>query len=146
VSREGWLLLVLVRSPLLRTLCQFKRILIATVQQMLWMVSRTSLLWLAAQLVSIRPQYSARHAVLYSGRLNILKLRLAALKSKRCKLGPENDVFCPEAFLNVVADKLAYTATMFLNIELLDQFFYQVRTIPSSLASPDNNGCFCILF
>ena len=46
-------------------------------------------------------------------------------------MGPQNDVFCPEAFLNVVADKLAYTATMFLNIELLDQFFYQVRIILS---------------
>jgi len=56
------------------------------------------------------------------------------LKSKRCRAGPESDVFCPEAFLNVVADKLAYTATMFLNIELLDQFFYQFpREIDSRL-------------
>jgi dynamin-like GTPase MGM1, mitochondrial len=66
--------------------------------------------------------------MLYSDRLSILKLRLAALRSKRCRVGPENDVFCPEAFLNVVADKLAYTSAMFLNIELLDQFFYQVTT------------------
>lgn len=63
--------------------------------------------------------------MLYSERLGILKLRLAALKSKRCRAGPENDALCPEAFLNVVADKLAYTSTMFINIELLDQFFYQ---------------------
>ena len=64
--------------------------------------------------------------MMYSDRLSILKLRLAALKSKRCKGGPENDVLCPEVFLNVVADKLAYTSTMFINIELLDHFFYQV--------------------
>lgn len=64
--------------------------------------------------------------MLYSDRLNILKLRLAALKSKRCRAGPENDALCPEAFLNVVADKLAYTSAMFIHIELLDQFFYQV--------------------
>jgi len=64
--------------------------------------------------------------MLYSDRLGILKLRLAALNSKRCRAGPENDLLCPEAFLNVVADKLAYTSTMFINIELLDQFFYQV--------------------
>jgi len=70
---------------------------------------------------------SARHAMLYSERLNILKLRLAALKSKRCKAGPNQDLLCPEAFLNVVAEKLAYTSAMFINIELLDQFFYQVR-------------------
>jgi hypothetical protein len=65
--------------------------------------------------------------MLYSDRLSILKLRLIALKSKRCKAGPANDVLCPEAFLNVVADKLAHTSAMFINIELLDQFFYQVR-------------------
>ncbi|KAG6330419.1 hypothetical protein ID866_8671 [Astraeus odoratus] len=76
----------------------------------------------------------ARHAMLYGDRLATLKLRLAALKSKRCKAGPENDVFCPEVFLNVVADKLAYTSTMFINIELLDHFFYQFpREIDSRL-------------
>ena len=72
--------------------------------------------------------------MLYSERLNILKLRLAALMSKRCRAGPENDAICPEAFLSVVADKLAYTAAMFINIELLDQFFYQFpREIDSRL-------------
>jgi len=76
----------------------------------------------------------ARHAMLYSDRLSILKLRLAALKSKRCRAGPDNDVLCPEVFLNVIADKLAYTSTMFINIELLDQFFYQFpREIDSRL-------------
>ncbi|THH30985.1 hypothetical protein EUX98_g3229 [Antrodiella citrinella] len=76
----------------------------------------------------------ARHAMLYSDRIGILKLRLAALKSKRCRGGPENDLLCPEAFLNVVADKLAYTSAMFINIELLDQFFYQFpREIDSRL-------------
>ncbi|TFY72269.1 hypothetical protein EVG20_g738 [Dentipellis fragilis] len=76
----------------------------------------------------------ARHAALYTDRLSTLKLRLAALKSKRCRSGPENDMLCPEAFLNVVADKLAYTSAMFINIELLDQFFYQFpREIDSRL-------------
>jgi hypothetical protein len=63
----------------------------------------------------------------YNERSNILKLRLAALRSKRCKAGPNQNILCPEAFLNVVAEKLAYTSAMFINIELLDQFFYQVR-------------------
>ncbi|KAL1949659.1 hypothetical protein VTO73DRAFT_8540 [Trametes versicolor] len=76
----------------------------------------------------------ARHAMLYNDRIGILKLRLVALKSKRCKAGPESDVLCPEAFLNVVADKLAYTSAMFINIELLDHFFYQFpREIDSRL-------------
>jgi len=64
--------------------------------------------------------------MLYGERSNILKLRLAALRSKRCRAGPGQDLFCPEAFLNVVAEKLAYTSAMFINIELLDHFFYQV--------------------
>lgn len=73
------------------------------------------------------PSSPGRIAAVFSDRLGILKLRQAALKSRRCRLGPEQKAFCPEAFLNVVADKLAYTSTMFINIELLEQFFYQVR-------------------
>ncbi|PPQ90994.1 hypothetical protein CVT25_013919 [Psilocybe cyanescens] len=76
----------------------------------------------------------ARYAMMYSDRIGVLKLRLMALKSKRCRAGPQSEVFCPEAFLNVVADKLAYTSAMFINIELLDQFFYQFpREIDSRL-------------
>ncbi|KAJ2929270.1 hypothetical protein H1R20_g7838, partial [Candolleomyces eurysporus] len=76
----------------------------------------------------------ARVAMMYSERLHILKLRLAALKSKRCKAGPQSEAFCPEAFLNVVADKLAYTSSLFINIELLEHFFYQFpREIDSRL-------------
>ncbi|WVQ62293.1 uncharacterized protein L199_000432 [Kwoniella botswanensis] len=66
-----------------------------------------------------------RHALLLSNRLSLLKLRQQALKSRRCRSGPDQSAFCPEAFLAVVADKLAYTSTMFINIELLEQFFYQ---------------------
>ena len=75
----------------------------------------------------------ARHAMLYNERSNILKLRLAALKSRRCKAGPSQDALCPEAFLNVVAEKLAHTSAMFINIELLDQFFYQVSALVAGL-------------
>ncbi|KAI0280756.1 hypothetical protein BGY98DRAFT_961664 [Russula aff. rugulosa BPL654] len=61
----------------------------------------------------------ARHAALYTDRLGVLKFRIAALKSKRCKAGPESDLLCPEAFLNVVADKLAHTSTMEIDSRLL---------------------------
>ena len=73
--------------------------------------------------------------MMFNDRIGILKLRLAALKSKRCKAGPESDVLCPEAFLNVVADKLAYTSTMFINIELLEDFFYQVNPVSLMLTA-----------
>ncbi|WFD18879.1 mitochondrial dynamin GTPase Msp1 [Malassezia caprae] len=67
----------------------------------------------------------AREARFLQDRADILRLRMAALKSGRCKAGPESQAFCPETFLNVVADKLTYTAVMFINIELLAEFFYQ---------------------
>lgn len=92
----------------------------------------------------------ARHALLLQDRLSIIKLRKQALRSRRCKSGPDEKAFCPEAFLNAVADKLAYTSTMFISsstrnlvlwlpqttddlssvsvladVELLDPFFYQ---------------------
>lgn len=51
-----------------------------------------------------------------SSRSSILRLRLLALKSRRCKSGPDAKAFCPEAFLNVVADKLSHTAVQFINV------------------------------
>ncbi|KAL1406192.1 mitochondrial dynamin GTPase Msp1 [Vanrija albida] len=66
-----------------------------------------------------------RHALLLSNRLALLKMRQQAIRSKRCRVGPDQAAFCPEVFLSVVAEKLAYTSTMFINIELLEQFFYQ---------------------
>jgi dynamin-like GTPase MGM1, mitochondrial len=86
--------------------------------------------FIALMLVGCSSRTPARVATRYANRIDILKLRLAALKSKRCRAGPENDIFCPEAFLNCVADKLAHTSTMFINIELLEDFFYQVRFVP----------------
>ncbi|GAA5834722.1 hypothetical protein JCM5353_007438 [Sporobolomyces roseus] len=67
----------------------------------------------------------AREAMFLSSRSSILRLRLLSLKSRRCKAGPEQKAFCPEAFLNVVADKLSSSAVQFINIELLVEFFYQ---------------------
>ncbi|TNY17908.1 P-loop containing nucleoside triphosphate hydrolase protein [Rhodotorula diobovata] len=67
----------------------------------------------------------AREAMFLSSRSSILRLRVLALKSRRCKAGPEQKAFCPEAFLDVVADKLSSTAVQFINIELLVEFFYQ---------------------
>ncbi|CAO1624084.1 unnamed protein product [Sympodiomycopsis kandeliae] len=83
----------------------------------------------------LRPDYNsalllkAREAKFLQSRLDILKLRMAALKSKKCKAStePNTKFICPEIFLNVVADKLVYTSTMFINIELLSEFFYQFK-------------------
>lgn len=58
---------------------------------------------------------SARNAHAFQDRLSVLHLRKLALRSKRCKAGPDEKAFCPEAFLNAVADKLAYTSVMFIS-------------------------------
>ncbi|PKI84243.1 Mgm1p [Malassezia vespertilionis] len=67
----------------------------------------------------------AREARFLENRAGILHMRMLALRSRRCKAGPQSKVFCPETFLDVVADKLTQTAVMFINIELLAEFFYQ---------------------
>ena len=50
-------------------------------------------------------------------------MRLLAVKSKNCT-SKSNKYRCPEIFLDVVADKLTSTAVLFLNVELLSEFYY----------------------
>jgi len=50
-------------------------------------------------------------------------MRLMAVKSKQCAT-KSNKYYCPEIFLDVVADKLTSTAVLFLNVELLSEFYY----------------------
>jgi dynamin-like GTPase MGM1, mitochondrial len=50
-------------------------------------------------------------------------MRMMAVKSKQCA-SPKNKYYCPEVFLNAAASKLASTAVLFLNVELLSEFYY----------------------
>jgi dynamin-like GTPase MGM1, mitochondrial len=50
-------------------------------------------------------------------------MRLAAVKSRQCA-SQKNKYYCPEVFLDIVADKLTSTAVLFLNVELLSEFYY----------------------
>lgn len=65
-----------------------------------------------------------KEALFLRDRQTILNLRLKALKSNGCKV-KENKFKCPEVFLNVVNEKLTTTAVLFLNVELLSDFFYK---------------------
>ncbi|KAH3672831.1 hypothetical protein WICMUC_004053 [Wickerhamomyces mucosus] len=65
-----------------------------------------------------------REALFLRDRITILNLRLKALKSNSCKV-KDNKFKCPEVFLNVVNEKLTTTAVLFLNVELLTDFFYK---------------------
>lgn len=59
-------------------------------------------------------------------------MRLMAVKSKQCA-SKKNKYYCPEIFLDAVADKLTTTADLFLDAELLSKFFYQVCFAPLRL-------------
>ncbi|KAF9161129.1 dynamin-like GTPase mgm1 [Actinomortierella ambigua] len=80
---------------------------------------------------AIRPHYNpkllnkAREALALRDRALILKYRLSALKSKTCK-SSKNKTQCPEAFLAVVSEKLAYTSVMFIQVELMNEFVFQL--------------------
>ncbi|RFU34993.1 hypothetical protein B7463_g1393, partial [Scytalidium lignicola] len=64
-----------------------------------------------------------REAVFLQDRASILKMRLMAVKSKQCA-NLKNKYYCPEVFLDVVSTKLTQTAVLFLNVELLSEFYY----------------------
>lgn len=56
-------------------------------------------------------------------RADVIKMRLLAVRSKQCA-NKRNKYYCPEVFLDAVADKLTSTAVLFLNVELLSEFYY----------------------
>ncbi|KAG0684349.1 dynamin-like GTPase mgm1 [Pichia californica] len=64
-----------------------------------------------------------REAIFLNDRLTILNMRIKSLQSSTCK-HKENKFKCPEIFLDVVAEKLTQTAILFLNVELLSDFYY----------------------
>ena len=68
---------------------------------------------------------TGREAVFLRDRIDVLKLRLTAIKSKQCA-NKKNKYHCPEVFLDAVADKLTTTADLFLDAELLSKFYYIV--------------------
>lgn len=66
---------------------------------------------------------AGREAVFLRDRADIIKMRLLAVKAKQCA-NPKNKYHCPEVFLDAAATKLASTAVLFLNVELLSEFYY----------------------
>ncbi|KAI4180805.1 MAG: hypothetical protein LQ346_006914 [Caloplaca aetnensis] len=68
-----------------------------------------------------------REALFLRDRASLLSMRLGALKSPPCSTShpaPTAKYACPEIFLDVVASKLTATAVLFLNVELLSEFYY----------------------
>lgn len=65
-----------------------------------------------------------KEALFLKKRLNILKLRYKTILNSRLCKNKENKYYCPEIFLNAVASKIASNAVLFLNVELLNDFYY----------------------
>ncbi|KAJ3015029.1 UNVERIFIED_CONTAM: dynamin-like GTPase mgm1 [Siphonaria sp. JEL0065] len=68
---------------------------------------------------------SAREALRLQKHISTLQGRLGALRSRQCAISA-NKSCCPEALLEVLAEKLTYTAVMFIYVELLNEFFFQM--------------------
>lgn len=80
-----------------------------------------------------------REALFLRDRSEILKMRLAAAKSRQCST-PANKYHCPEVFLDAVASQLTSTADLFLDAELLSKFYYQFpRKLEQEFRSLDDS-------
>lgn len=67
---------------------------------------------------------TGQYALFLKERMLLLKMRYQFVKnSKKCK-SKENKYLCPEVFLDAVSTKLTSTAILFLNVELLSDFYY----------------------
>lgn len=65
-----------------------------------------------------------KQAMFMDERMKLLKMRHLFVKnSKKCK-SKDNKYQCPEVFLDAVSTKLTSTAILFLNVELLSDFYY----------------------
>jgi hypothetical protein len=52
----------------------------------------------------------AKEALFLQDRAMILKYRIAALRSRQCR-SVDNKQYCPEAFLNIIAEKLTFNVS-----------------------------------
>lgn len=66
-----------------------------------------------------------REGIFLRDRMEILNMRLKAISSRQC-VTKKNKYYCPEIFLDTVADKLTTTADLFLDAELLSKFYHIV--------------------
>lgn len=74
-----------------------------------------------------------REAVFLRDRADIINMRIMAVKSRQCK-SLENKYYCPEVFLDAVATKLTQTSVLFLNVEMLNDFYARFpREVESKL-------------
>ena len=75
----------------------------------------------------------ARQIISSQKQFDIISQRFNIVRSRQCAT-INGKSLCPEVFLSVVAEKLASTAVLFIYIELLNEFFFQLpRQIDSKM-------------
>lgn len=65
-----------------------------------------------------------QEAIFLRDRMKLLKMRYQFIKSSKKCQNKDNKYQCPEIFLDAVSSKLTSTAILFLNVELLSDFYY----------------------
>ncbi|EMG45925.1 Protein MGM1, mitochondrial, partial [Candida maltosa Xu316] len=65
-----------------------------------------------------------KDAIFLKDRLSLLKMRYSFVKSSKKCNKKENKYQCPEIFLDAVVSKITGTSILFLNVELLSDFYY----------------------
>jgi dynamin-like GTPase MGM1, mitochondrial len=74
----------------------------------------------------------ARKAQIYSASIKNLSTRIQALKSSQCSTS--RPTCCPEIQMMVLSEKLSSQAVLFIQIELLNEFFFQLpRDVDESM-------------
>lgn len=63
-------------------------------------------------------------AVFLQDRMDALKMRYQFLKNNNKAKSKDNKTNCPEIYLDVINSKLTSTSILFLNVELLNDFYY----------------------
>lgn len=95
-------------------------------QVMTYLSKRRELVDSASEALGFSTQLidKGQEALFLKERLLVLRMRHLFVKgSKKCR-SKENKYQCPEIFLDAVLNKLASTAILFLNVELLSDFYY----------------------
>lgn len=82
---------------------------------------------------------TAEMALFLKQRQDILKARSTFIKATKCK-SRKNKALCPEVFMDVITTKLTATSVLFLNFELLSDFYYSFpRELDAALQSLSEN-------
>ncbi|PVU90919.1 hypothetical protein BB561_004649 [Smittium simulii] len=90
-------------------------------------------------IVNLNALITAHNIISLQNRYKTLRFRKQIISSAKCS-DPQNKKACAETFLVMLSHKLAYSAVLFINYELLQNFFFEVpRNIDAKMYSMYRN-------